>query len=187
MNGGQFDYIQPFKFRTSHLFRSTLYLTVNQVWPLNKIQRLLPGSWIADFDDWFVLPQIPNDTSRRKSRRQNMLNLKQKIYLPTIQDKKSRAKICWTWNNCCKLTLARDVTQEDAILAGKHFSQLHICTMEYWQLVTTITYANLLQILTLKYSQQNACFIWLTATYKTLFNISLVGVCLRQHTKHYLI
>ena len=33
-----------------------------------------------------------------------------------------------------------------AHLAGKHSSQVHICAMEYWQLVTTCTYANLSRI-----------------------------------------
>ena len=33
-----------------------------------------------------------------------------------------------------------------ADLAGKHSSQMHICAIEYWQLVTTCIYTNLSQI-----------------------------------------
>ena len=48
---------------------------------------------------------------------------------------------------CCELTLTHDVTPEGGlILAGKHSSQVHICAMEYWQLVTTCACANLSQI-----------------------------------------
>ena len=49
---------------------------------------------------------------------------------------------------CCELTLIRDVTQEgEPILAGTHFSRVHIYATKYWQLVMTCTYPNLSQII----------------------------------------
>ena len=38
----------------------------------------------------------------------------------------------------CKLTLTHDVPQEGAILGGKDSYWVHICAMEYQQLVTTL-------------------------------------------------
>ena len=43
-----------------------------------------------------------------------------------------------------KLIVTGGVTQEGVpILAGKHSSLVHICAMEYWELVTFGTYAKL--------------------------------------------
>ena len=47
---------------------------------------------------------------------------------------------------CCELTLTHDITQESANSRGQAFSWVHICAMEYQQLVKTCTYSNLSQI-----------------------------------------